>query len=526
MTSSGEESDVTEVPAIRIPTGQSITPASQQDCEQSDNVSVTLTVTDFDGNKDQSDQVFQGSDTEDTDPEAMVRVRRPITCRHAGVSVDDKGQGKTVTVMTPAPNDLCPCGGWGEREEGRLTPVADLLMSDPLDVTEAEIEAVPLEQHFYNQWARLPREEDPDSDVTTGTRRSASLRMPSATGSIKSYTLMHAIARDKTSPIDNYAGLVHYMKTGAGGDGSFNSPARRGPSLADAHRTCPGGGGSKSAIIPGRAGDGLPPILRARTALGTTTRPEQTCPQRSCSVQTSPRSDRDRYSSFSSAAAAAYPVVDSACQEDDGEVSSCCSSDDKKLLSMPRFLSKKDRSLTSVGGQSKHSRCPPKSLSLNIASLLFSEELDGKSGYRQQITQKRPQTTTKQQRNRSKNEYDLSKIPSSNKNKNGGGDTKSKPPEMTCVEFIDLAEVKKLLLKDGRSQESKETAPGNATERAGLVHTPKTDIVFTPSQQRVACSAAQRHYGGKTFGKLYDGRNASTSVGLPLTISAVVSSAE
>ncbi|XP_076472856.1 uncharacterized protein LOC143302189 [Babylonia areolata] len=535
MTSSREHCDVSDVPVIRIPTGrtsvQSKTPGRARNVVSA---SVTLTTT-VHAQKDQHNYnpphpVSDTGDADSAEAEAVVRVRRPLTCH------------RSSDLIGP-----CPCGACREREEeDTLTPVDDLLSAEGMvDARETEIEAVPLDKQFYNQWARLPREEDPDNDFSLVTRRSASVRALSATGSLKSYTLMNAIARDKHSPIDNYASLVHYMRTGTAagaGDGvaANNLLAKRGQSPTESAQRIRLQGGSKSASTSGRnTGDNLPPILssssRAKTALGTSihaagaTASHQ---RRHCAVQTSPRPGEQGSDS------PACFVTSSGCQED----GVCCCSGEKKQekkkkqqMAVSEHPSKKHRSLPSAGGTFRYTHRPSKALSLNIASLLFSDEGDSRQGhhhrYHQQVIQQRHHVASHTRHgNRAKSDGDISK-----RNNQQGGDPKIRPPEMTSAQFIDLTEVKKLLLRDtGSGGESQ----GAAGDRSRL---------STPSRRRPTTvgSAAHRHFGGKPLGKLCDddgggsgggggggggGHNssslASVTLGVPLSISAFLSSAE
>ncbi|XP_076452642.1 uncharacterized protein LOC143288200 [Babylonia areolata] len=119
------------------------------------------------------------SGCDDVDGDAIVRVQRREACQ--------SGSEVKVTIVS----------------------VADLAKDLPT-LAKAKVEAVAVSYHFYNQWARVPRPETTaEDDVTTRRPAAASTRMFTATGSLKSYTLMNAIVRDKRSPIQSWADLFH-----------------------------------------------------------------------------------------------------------------------------------------------------------------------------------------------------------------------------------------------------------------------------------------------------------------------------
>ena len=111
---------------IRIPTGLGKEPETKQDDDNSCEVRLTPTIVVDDAVEGASQRLLRQKSAEVDDAEeggAMVRVRLPGNCE---VGSEFKG-----TVMM-------------------MTPVADLL-SECTDLTAAQVEAVPLDQQFYNQ---------------------------------------------------------------------------------------------------------------------------------------------------------------------------------------------------------------------------------------------------------------------------------------------------------------------------------------------------------------------------------------
>ena len=127
MASSCSDNDVDtdiDAPVIRIPTGLNgpKKSTSVDISEDSETIPVPVSADLHQDERGDVSGVLQPADVDDADFDAIVCVRRPRTC---------------------------PCGT-EVKDSMTMTPVAEI-MHDGLDITEAQVEAVPLHQHFYNQ---------------------------------------------------------------------------------------------------------------------------------------------------------------------------------------------------------------------------------------------------------------------------------------------------------------------------------------------------------------------------------------
>lgn len=338
-----------------------------------------------------------------------------------------------------------------------------------------------------------------------------SLRMLPATGSLKSYSLLNAIARDNQIPIEDLG--IMYLNSNksilpAGGaqngDKSSLTSVRRVQTLPDFSSS------SRSLLTrsAGRGGNGVGPSVldfRAETVLGASG-----CETLNSNFLSVPTGQETRRTSLN-VNRSLSPASDSSGREAGRErrgVTGNRSSLSKRWQPSSR---REPRSASSERQQQQ-------SLSLNMASLLFSQEIDMRDKrYRQcQFVRTRFSTSAKGAREVSDGHRSKVKV---TKGKDGGtGTDVDKPAEVTNVQCVDLAEVKQIMLEESGLSSSKDEIRNTASGRSEV----------SSASSATSSSAAYRHYGSsKSCGKMYPGPFLTVGVNVaPLSPSPIDTSAE
>ena len=182
------------------------------------------------------------------------------------------------------------------------------------------------------------------------------------------------------------------------------------------------------------------------------------------------------------------------------------------------------------------------SLSMNRASLLFSQEVDMREQRYRQYIQTRARLASKNRQYLHQPDADTlgaagQRTLHSGRGRGGsrdhkdGGRVRSGGPAApgadvtSSVQFIDLTEVKQILIKDrksARNVERKTVVAGLASPETGST---SAGVSGRGGMVAMASNAAYRHFGGKAaVSKVYTG--SFLTVGVPIPISATKTSAE
>ena len=355
------------------------------------------------------------------------------------------------------------------------------------------------------RWARAPREED-DSDpdaIFSSSRRPTSLRMLPAMVSLKSYTLLGAITRDRQHALQRYGHALPAPNT----------------SLTSLQPECAAKDVSSTSL---RLARGTPEIVSLHTR---STRPGVTG---GLGVSKS----EGLLCSVDNSTSATFPLIGDLtnirdiARTDDAERYLSCDGDDsclgvcldgaerksrrrigeRKTCDAERCGSRNCRGSTSGARQSASPQRHQQALSMNTASFLFSTDIDRRDQCYRHYPRSRPRLTLRSRQ--LKNEVgegsavQAGRRGKADKSQHGGDAT----AEMTRVEFIDLTEVKKILLK--------ERNPGRAGDRRGVVAGPGCASLRRTGRQTVA-----RGWDGQApCGRLSHSARPFLAVGLPVSV--------
>ncbi|KAL8562028.1 hypothetical protein ACOMHN_031799 [Nucella lapillus] len=376
---------------------------------------------------------------------------------------------------------------WGSEVKATILPVADLAKDLPT-LTQAKLEPVPVSHHFYNQWARVPRPDDSDGDVTNTSRKPISMRMFTVTGSLKSYTLMNAIVRDKRSPIQNFADL--FQTSYASQPSSFLASPQEGTSEG------------KPSKFPRSLSD----TVLTRNGFTKTTELSSQCPESQIfppigdsRAQTAPNVSKGVGFSREFVSAPTEGIDCSSASQPSFGCERLLGVDVKRRpvnYMMPRRL---HCSSSFCGNPSSSSPAlrPLQALSINTASLLYTSAIDMRNQYYDQLIHRHPRGLfIKATQHPDTKEGTKSKTVRLCDGRENG---EIRGREVTRVEFIDFSEVRSGIQsgKEGERRISMKKG-GEAGVRSGR------------ASRRAACDADPRH------GRVNAGHFLAVGMTLPL----------
>ncbi|KAK7499094.1 hypothetical protein BaRGS_00009641 [Batillaria attramentaria] len=283
----------------------------------------------------------------------------------------------------------------------KTTPVSDLVSQCP-DLSAVHLEPIAVDGRMYNRWARLPRDGDPLSEDTSSTRRPMTLRALQYSGSLKAASLIPTIVRNNPDFLEAGSTACLNFKAGVAPTPPFPSfPASDTVALAESRRQ----------------------------AEVTSSRPTT-------------REDSGASVTLSTRVAEYLPFLTTERKHTGGKRVNLVATSENTCPSEAQLPCHR-RVVSGAGGvrvafQERQQNV--QSLPMSRASLLFSQEVDMRS-HRYQFFSRRI--------------HPLRNMPkSSSSEENCAKDGKEKQTELRRVQFIDLAEVRKVLLQErGCSQQ-------------------------------------------------------------------------